>query len=689
MGRCLAVAAALAVVTWSPPAWAQQCLSVGNGPACTNPAGTSVSGGANGITDNQNAFNVTNSGTIAGTAIGIFESNSPSLLVVANSGTISGDSNDGILSFGSVDVTNSGTISGGAGHTRGILAFAVDVTNSGTISGGLAGIEAGTTASISNSGTVTGGFQGISAQVVVVTNSGVISATLSQFGSPGAGISASMTAVVSNSGTITAVGLNSIGIQASTAAVTNTGVVSGGVGIQLSGGGTGSTLVNSGTVIGTGGTAIDFSNSNHDTLTFLPGSRIIGLIDLGSQDTVNFRGGAYLFTFGGPNGLTGATISAGGAPFLVSGNQVATLDPTAFGLADRALMNFTGGISSLVGNRFGSMAPVGVSAPRASSFAPGTSGIADAANEAFAGIPSLAVAYAPETPSAFKAPPFAGVGVTTVWTGAFGGARRQSADGPMLAATDRAVGAAIGVDKQIAPNLMLGGFAGGGNGRLSVDLNSQNVDTGYVFGGAYGRYEWATQFFDFTLYGGHTHNFSSRIVTNNLAPNVLETATAKYDGAFVSPDVTYGWHLPLDAGYVVTPTARLRYVAGFFDGYAEVGSAQNLSVGDRTIQDIEGRLELDVTKTTTVGSHDTLKTGLHVGAIGLGRIGDTTVNTVLLGQNLVFVTPGKASAIGGLAGGSFDFTTYRRISLFGALEGSWMSDKSTTVTAKGGLRGAF
>src|SRR5450432_4891406 len=154
---------------------------------------------------------------------------------------------------------------------------------------------------------------------------------------------------------------------------------------------------------------------------------------------------------------TGASVNvSGGAPFVISGNQIATLDPTAFGLADRALMNVTGGISALVQNRFGGMAPVGSSAG-ISSFAPA----ADKATEAFAGIPSLAIAYAPEGQGAFKAPPFAGVGITTVWTGAFGGVRHQSADGPMLAATDSAFGGALGVDRQVAPDLKLGGFIGG------------------------------------------------------------------------------------------------------------------------------------------------------------------------------------------------------------------------------------
>ena len=224
-------------------------------------------------------------------------------------------------------------------------------------------------------------------------------------------------------------------------------------------------------------------------------------------------------------------------------------------------------------------------------------------------------------------------------------------------------------------------------GGSSVDLGSQRVDTDYLFGGAYSRFEWAAQFFDFTVQGGSSSNKSNRLVLNNGA---AETANAKYDGWFISPELAYGMRYQIGNGYLLTPTARVRYIAGFFDSYSEAGSAQGLTVGSRTLQNFEERGQLEVSKTTSFfGGDHTLKTSVHGGVIAQQRVGDTTVNTVVIGQGLSFAAPGKGSTVGAVFGAGFDYYTAGNVALFGAVEGVAMSDQSRIGTARGGIRVAF
>ncbi len=82
-------------------------------------------------------------------------------------------------------------------------------------------------------------------------------------------------------------------------------------------------------------------------------------------------------------------------------------------------------------------------------------------------------------------------------------------------------------------------------------------------------------------------------------------------------------------------------------------------------------------------------TSVHIGAICLERAGDTTVNAVLLGAGLPFVTPGANDVAGVVGGGGFAWRTREGISVFGAGEAIRFSDQSTVWSARGGVRVAF
>ena len=669
---------------------------IGTG-SVTNSGSVTVGGGGfgEGIFVNG-AGSVTNSGSVTVSGAdgeGIFINGTGS---VTNSGSVSltgGGFGEGIFVNGNGSVTNSGSVTLTGLTTGGEAIFvngAGSVTNSGSVTLSGAGFGEGIfvngNGSVANSGsvTLTGGTTGGEAIFVngngSVTNSGAVAITGTGFNQ---GITINGAGSVTNSGSVNAAGIG-FGIKINGAgSVTNSGSVVGGTGVFINGT---SSILNTGTIVGTAGTAIELDGPG--TLTNVVGSRVVGAINLfgGGPNAVNFQGGNWLFTF---NTLSGATINTNGAPFVVSGNTVAVLDPTAIALADRSLMFVTGGVSQMLRDRFSGITTGGGGQSAMSFAAPDSFGVAGQAQAPFANIPSVAMSYASDPkPILGKAPAAAPYYDTTVWTSGFGGERIQDAYGSILPATETAFGGAIGVDRSFGWDWRLGAFLGGGFGREAVELNVQTVDTDYFFGGVYGHVDWAAQFLNLALYGGSMSNASTRGVANNLVPGGFQSATANYGGWFISPELTYGIHIPGN-DFVWTPRIIVRYVGGSIDGFTETGSAQNLSLGAQAINDLEERAEIEFSKVMPASFGGTFKTTADIGVIGLERLGNSNINAVLLGQNLAFVTPGAASAVGLVVGGAVQYRPTPSVALYLSAEGTVMSDNSVTGALAGGARISF
>lgn len=570
-------------------------------------------------------------------------------------------SNDGLRLDSNNTINNSGLIDGQAGNggidTLG--AVIVNNTATGVIRGGVSGINAGGDATITNAGSISGGTAGINANTnVTVVNSGTISGGLG-------GILALQRSNISNSGRIS--GANYGLLLLDTTTLTNSGTIAGDYGQS--------------------GAAI-FAQASNNVFTFLPGSRIIGAIVIGSDNTVNIHTGGdvgWLLNFGscGCPGLVGtnSTVTFTGGYGVVNGDRIATIDPTAFAYADRTLLDFSGALSSMLSGRLGTGAAGGATA-----FAATGSSVVAEANDAFANIPALAYANEGRIANAASYDRASGIGV---WSRGFASTHHQNADSALLAAGTTSYGGIIGLDKMVAADLRLGAFVGAGEARLGVDRDSQTVKTNVLFAGLYGRKTfdsnaWGAPFLDAMMSAGRTGNDSRRLVASNMAPNGYETATGDYNGWFVSPELAYGIVMPLGGRYTLTPSARLRYLASHFDGYDETGSTQTLSVSGRTTHNLEQRAELALTY-----HGPGLRTTWTAGALAAERIGGGTIDTTLIGTPLSFTTPGDKTVFGVYGGFGVDVQITGATVAYVATQGTLTSDSARTALIQGGLRVAF
>ena len=125
------------------------------------------------------------------------------------------------------------------------------------------------------------------------------------------------------------------------------------------------------------------------------------------------------------------------------------------------------------------------------------------------------------------------------------------------------------------------------------------------------------------------------------------------------------------------------------DGYTETGSLANLTVGHRTINDLEERFDLTLAEVHSVAPGRTIETRARFGGLSYQRLGSDTIDVTLLGQQLSFATPGQRDVSGGYSSFGMSMHMQDGLSFFFDGEGYLMNDRSRIAIGKGGLRHTF
>lgn len=593
--------------------------------------------------------------------------------VVNNLGTISGDR--AINATTSAWVTNSGQISG---SFRAVVASTTVVNNSGTISATNTAIEGTSSVTVINSGSVSStGHSGAGIlsnffSTITVINSGSIRATGTGFSQGIAGAGVGTFATVANSGSIWGA---YAGIGVETGNLINSGSITGGeYGLFFRSGGT---VTTSGLIRGDAGTAIAFNTftaAQSDILTILPGARFGGLVDFGSgADQVNFGPGNWVLHTANFDAAL-STVATGGNPYFIEPNRIVVADLSGFGAMNRALMDMTGWIASVLPELPVSEHVQQDDARNAFAMSLAAPRLDDAAADFSATLP-----FAP-TP-VFQGGSMRDMNGNNYWAQAFGGRREQDTENSFIGSVTRGYGAAVGVDGQVTASTRLGFLAGGSINQTSLSLNAGQIDTDTLFGGVYSRTIAGPGFLDLAVIGGSLDNSSKRNIGGGLA---METANASYGGWFITPLLTFGHRFALGDNLIFTPALKARYVAAHFDGYTESGSSANLVVSDRDFRAWEERFELSLaSRQRWDGNQITIRT--HIGTLAQQRAGDSALSIALLGQNFLTTTPDQAGVFGLYGGGGFEWQS-NHVSLFASGQVAAMNDESISFAGRGGIR---
>lgn len=645
-------------------------LGVGNNNTINNDGSVATTGnGDHGISSADNGA-INNNGSISTTgnnADGIFANDGNT---ITSSGSISTDGNnsDGIFANDGNTITNGGSISTLFNTSRGIVVGDNNtVSNSGsitTIFNNSRGILADDNNIISNSGSITTGGNNAEGIFVndgnTITNCGTIITTgnntedifanngntiincgsISTSGNNASSIFANDNNTITNSGSISTAGTNSQGISVidnnvinNVGSITISGNNSEGIlandGNTITVGGSilttgtnspaisvdsNSTVNISGSVIATQSDAVLFTGTNN-TLNLNASATITGGFDLGTNTTLNIdigSSGSVMWTFD-PTQLVGGVpniVGAGQVFQTFSGGilQIASFDPTALAASSDGLGQLGGALSGLMQQRL----------------AGGGAGLFNSGDNTFVSTWESKNRISNAHDGGLKS--HVGVVAPEAWLSLFGGSSDYDSTGATLGFNVSLRGAAGGYDWSPTADLKFGfmlGYLEQGMESSSLTAHSYDNDTSGFFTGIYGRYNLdETMSVDFSLIGGVSDHSHNRFVNDSLA------AVGESNSYWLSPEIAIGTKYQLTNGWLASPSARVRYLSQWHDGYDETGpSASNATIGSHQVAIGEASVEFAVNKQTKKGL-----TTLRVGYLYSTVFGDAAVNITMLGQ---------------------------------------------------------
>ncbi len=176
-----------------------------------------------------------------------------------------------------------------------------------------------------------------------------------------------------------------------------------------------------------------------------------------------------------------------------------------------------------------------------------------------------------------------------VWMDGFGHWARQDSQGGFAGYDYRLAGVAVGADRLMEDDLLVGVSYGQSNADIDMDNNLGKGDIESYFGSLYGSYFTDRMYFDTTLsYGRQRYENTHRIEIGTFNG----TAHSNHSGNVYSAHAETGWNLSLKP-WTLQPFAALRYTSLDEDGYDESGAdGVNLRVEKRKTDALVSNLGL-------------------------------------------------------------------------------------------------